>query len=115
MFIGPTLFFLNGSGAVEMQLTPALPSWLFEDEDSENDPSFDSEGNHIVQFTLLGSISVTYHNPGGKNRYGEHPVSYSITKTDGQEISINGPTIPTETALLIRRMTEVASIDAYFA
>jgi hypothetical protein len=115
MFIGPTLFFLNESGKLEMQLTPALPSWLFEDEASDNDPSFDSDGNHIVEFTLLGSIPVTYHNPGGKNRYGEHPTSYSITKTNGQEIAINGPTVPTETALLIRRMTEVASIDAYFA
>lgn len=115
MFIGPKLFYLNSTGQVEMQLTPALPSWLFEDEASDNDPYFDEDGNHIVEFKLLGQIPVTYHNPGGVNRYGEHPASYSITKTDGQEIAITGPTIPTETALLIRRMTDVESIDAYFA
>jgi hypothetical protein len=114
MFIGPKLFFFNDNEEVEMQLTPALPSWLFEDEESDNDPTFDDEGNHIVMFKLFASIPVTYHNPGGKNLYGKNPVSYKVTMTDGEIVSVDGPTIPTETALEIRRMSNVASIDAYF-
>lgn len=98
-----------------MQLSPALPSWLFEDEASESDPTFDDEGNHVVMFKLFGSIPVTYHNPGGVNRYGENPVRYVVTKSSGSPVEIEGPVIPTKTAMEIRRMTKVESIDAYFS
>ena len=114
MFIGPKLFFLDDKDELGMQLTPALPSWLFEDDQSDNDPTFDDQGNHVVQFKLFGAIDVVYHNPGGVNRYGEHPKSYVITKTDGQEITVNGPTVPSATASLIRRASSVESVDAYF-
>lgn len=114
MFIGPELFYVNESGDLEMQLTPALPSWLFEDEASDNDPTFDEDGNHVVEFKLFGTIVVTYHNPGGVNRYGENPKRYIVVMEEGQEIQIDGPTIPSETAEAIRRMTGVASVDAFF-
>ena len=114
MFIGPTLFSVDKHGELQMELTPALPSWLFEDETSGNDPSFDDAGNHIVKFKLFASILVTYHNPGGVNRFGESPKSYTVTMKDGSVIDIDGPTIPSKTASTIRRMKGVASIDAYF-
>lgn len=114
MFIGPKLFFLDDKDELGMQLTPALPSWLFEDEESDNDPTFDDKGNHVVQFKLFGAITVVYHNPGGVDRFGVHPTSYVITKSDGQEITVNGPTIPAATAQLVRRASSVVSIDAYF-
>jgi hypothetical protein len=116
MFIGPELFFMNKNGDVEMQLTPAIPTWLFEDEESDGFPSFDEAGNHIVTFKLFGTIPVTYHNPGGKTLRGENPKSYIVdfTHGHGESVSVDGPTIPTTTALKIRRVTGVKSIDAYF-
>lgn len=114
MFIGPKLFFLNDKKEVEMQFVPALPSWLFEDESVENDPTFDDDGNHVVSFKLFASIMVTYHNPGAQNLYGVPPKSYSITMKDGSVETVDGPIIPNALALKIRRMTTVHSIDAYF-
>jgi hypothetical protein len=114
MFIGPAPFFLNDKGKLEMQLTPALPSWLFEDPDSDGEPKFDDDGNHIVTFKLFAKILVIYHNPGGKDIHGKAPSSYKVTMTDGSVIKVDGPSIPTKTALAIRRVTSVKSIDAYF-
>lgn len=114
MFIGPTPFFLNKKGDVVMQLVPALPSWLFEDEEADSAPMFDEEGNHVVRFKLFASIIVTYHNPGGKNLYGVSPKSYNVTFANGQSVSTVGPTISTKTAIAIRKVTGVKAIDAYF-
>jgi hypothetical protein len=114
MFIGPELFFVNHHGELEMQLQPALPSWLFEDEASDNDPTYDADGSHLVVFKLFGTIPVTYHNPGGVNRYGENPSKYVVVLKDGTDVTVDGPTIPSETAIAVRRMNTVATIDAYF-
>jgi hypothetical protein len=115
MFIGSKPFFLNKSGDVEMQLTPAIPSWLFEDESGDsNDPTLDEDGNHVVSFKLFASIPVTYHNPGGRTLYGTHPKAYKVTLTNGETKHIKGSTIPTDIAIAIRRMSSVESIDAYF-
>jgi hypothetical protein len=114
MFIGPDLFTKDKHGDVVMQLVPALPSWLFEDEESDKDPTFDEDGSHIVTFKLFGAIPVTYHNPGGKNLFGESPKSYNITFKHGKPLSVDGPTIPSKAALEIRRVSGVKSIDVYF-
>ena len=114
MFIGPKPFFLNANNELEMQLVPALPSWLFEDESSDSEPKFDEDGNHIVTFKLFASIPVTYHNPGGRDLFGESPKKYKVTMIDGTSIDVDGPTIQTEEALAIRRVKQVESIDAYF-
>ncbi|GKY94058.1 hypothetical protein MPSEU_000372400 [Mayamaea pseudoterrestris] len=115
MFIGPKPFTMNKSGDVEMQLTPALPSWLFEDNDPDSsDPTFDEDGSHVVSYKLFASIIVTYHNPGGKTLYGTHPKLYRVTYTNGDTDRIDGKTIPTKTAIAIRQISTVKSIDAYF-
>lgn len=114
MFLGPKLFFLNHKDEPEMQLVPALPSWLFEDEKSDTDAKFDEDGNHVVSFKLFSSILVTYHNPGAQNLYGVSPKRYTVTMKDGSVVDVDGPTIPTKTAKTIRRVSTVESIDAYF-
>ena len=114
MFIGPELFSLDDSGKLQMQLTPALPSWLFDDPDSGTDPTFDDEGNHIVKFKLFGAILVTYHNPGAQDLYGVSPKSYKVTFKDGTSSTFDDSTIPSKTAEQIRRVKTVASIDGYF-
>jgi hypothetical protein len=112
MFIGPDPFFLNKDGDVEMQLVPALPSWLFEDDGAEG--TRDDDGNLIVSFKLFASILVTYHNPDGGDLFGVSPKKYVITMKDGSKERIHGPTIPTSTAKTIRKVSQVESIDAYF-
>jgi len=114
MFLGSKLFYLNDNGDVEMQLVPVLPSWLFEDEASESDAQLDEDGNHIISFKLFKKILVTYHNPGAKDIFDVPPKKYEIEMTDGTVTIIDGPVIPTDLALAIRRMSSVKSIDAYF-
>lgn len=114
MFIGSELFYLNDEDEVEMQLVPALPSWLFEDETVDNDPTFDEDGNHVISFKLFASIKVTYHNPGAKDLFGVPPKSYKVTMVDGSTEKVKDSFIPTKLAKAIRRMTTVDSIDVYF-
>lgn len=116
MFLGPNIFFLNHKGEVEFQLVPALPSWLFVDDEgaTSGSPILDEDGQYTVSFKLFGQIPVTYHNPDGSNLYGVAPNSYLITTKDGTPTTIKGATVPTELALKIRRTTTVASIHAYF-
>jgi hypothetical protein len=114
MFLGSDPFFLNEKGDLQMQLMPALPSWLFEDSTADNAPTFDTDGNHVVTFKLFGAIPVTYHNKGGKTLYGVPPKSYDVTFANSTVASFDGRAIGSETAHLIRRVSRVASIDAYF-
>lgn len=114
MFYGPNMFYLNEQDELEFQLTPALPSWLFLDEDGQGDALMDEDGQYIVSFKLFGVILVTYHNPDGSNLYGVAPGAYTIAMKDGSVLTIENGHVSTDLALKIRRTTEIASIDAYF-
>jgi hypothetical protein len=114
MFIGPRLFYMNDSDKLVMEFTPALPSWLFQDEDNKDKAKHDDDGNLIVSFKLFASIDVIYHNPSGGDLFGVSPKKYKITMTDGSVVDVDGPVIPTESAIEIRKMKGVKSIDAYF-
>jgi len=112
MFVGPEPFYVGEDGEVKMQLVPALPMWLFEDEDSES--TVDDDGNATVNFKLFASISVTYHNSLNDNLYRVLPKSYEIKFDDGSVENVSGAEIPTNLATKIRKLVGVASIDAYF-
>lgn len=114
MFYGPNMFYLNEQDELEFQLTPALPSWLFLDEDGQGDALMDEDGQYIVSFKLFGVILVTYHNPDGSNLYGVAPGAYTIAMKDGSVLTIENGHVSTDLAVKIRRTTEIASIDAYF-
>jgi len=114
MFYGPKMFYLNEEDEVEFQLVPAIPAWLFDDEESNGDALRDDDGQYIVSFKLFGKIPVTYHNPDASNIYGVPPKKYTIVMNDGSVNTFEDVYVPTEFALKIRRVTEVASIDAYF-
>mmetsp|Transcript_19121 Transcript_19121/g.31682 ORF Transcript_19121/g.31682 Transcript_19121/m.31682 type:complete len:1223 (-) Transcript_19121:156-3824(-) len=112
MFLGPEPFFLNDSGDVEMKLVVALPEWLFEDE--ENAGTRDDDDNLTINFMLFGKIPVTYHKSVDGDLFGVNAKGYLIKMKDGSAVHVDGPSIPTDTAIAIRRVRSVESIDAYF-
>ncbi len=114
MFIGPNPFVMNDDGAVEMQLIPALPLWLFEDEEADAVGTRDDDGNLVVSYKLFASIMVTYHNTLGTDLFEVEPKSYIVTMTDGSTVEVEGSKIPTETAIQIRKLLGVETIDVYF-
>jgi hypothetical protein len=114
MFIGPNPFILNDEGEVEMQLIPALPIWLFEDLESGAEGKRDEDGNLVVSYKLFASIMVTYHNTLETDLFDVEPTSYVVTMTDGSTVEVEGSTIPTETAIQIRKLLGVETIDVYF-
>ncbi|SDY04365.1 hypothetical protein SAMN05421736_101216 [Evansella caseinilytica] len=96
--------FLLINGELACQLSPTLPSWLF-----------DEHGK--VSFTFLGSCNITYENESGKNTYGENgvsPVEYVLTYQDKATIPIHDRVIPKDHAMAIRN-GEVASIHVKLA
>jgi hypothetical protein len=114
MFIGPNPYILNDDGEVEMQLVPALPIWLFEDKESGAKGKRDDDGNLVVSYKLFASIMVTYHNTLETDLFDVMPKSYVVTMTDGTTVEVEGSTIPTETAIQIRKLLGVETIDVYF-
>lgn len=114
MFIGSNPFFLNNDGNVEMQLIPALPLWLFEDLEAGAEGKRDDDGNLIVSYKLFASIMVTYHNTLGTDLFDVAPKSYVVTMTDGSTVEVEGASIPTDTAIQIRKLLGVESIDVYY-
>ena len=114
MFIGPNPFVLNDNGDVEMQLIPALPLWLFKDDESGDEGRRDNDGNLVVSYKLFASIMVTYHNTLDTDLFDVEPKSYIVTMTDGSIVEVDGSKIPTETAIQIRKLLGVETIDVWF-
>jgi len=114
MFIGPNPYIMNDDGDVEMQLVPALPIWLFEDLESGSEGTRDDDGNLVVSFKLFASIMVTYHNTLGTDLFDVLPTKYIVTMEDGSTVEVEGSNVPTETAVQIRKLLGVESIDVYF-
>jgi hypothetical protein len=66
-------------------------------------------------FKLFGAIPVTYHVPALSRIFRRKVLraTPSLSK-HGKPVNVDGPTIPSETALSIRRVSGIKSIDAYF-
>jgi len=117
IFIGKDPYFIDQSdGSLKMHLKPAIPLWMFQDDDDENaaDPTYDEDGYLTVSFKLFAHIPVTYHNSKGTNLFDVLPNKYKVTKTDGVVHNVQGSVIPTDLAVDIRKLYSVQSIDAYF-
>lgn len=116
IFIGATPYYLDDNGSLKMSLKPAIPSWMFKDDEDPNaaDPTYDEDGNLTVKFKLFASILVTYHNSKGSDLFDVAPNGYKITMKDGSTEDVDGPEIDAELAIKIRKMYDVDSIDAYF-
>ena len=110
MMIGPSPFFINEeTGLVEMQLVPALPSWLL-----RNDASPGENLPYSINFKLFTSINVVYYTFEPRDLFGVSPQKYEIGLRDGSRIIVKGPTIPNDLATNIRRVVFVDYIHAYF-
>lgn len=108
MFIGPQPFFLDNDGLLNFQLVPALPAWMFSDN---------NDGTRIVSFQLFGSIHVTYHASSGstENLFRVKPHHYRVGLRDGSVHDIHASCIEdVQLVEKIRRMFFVSSIDVYF-
>lgn len=100
MFTGGRPFRVE-NGELVLELKPALPGWLF-----------DEEGK--VSFKFLGRIRVIYHNPGRKDTW---KLDLGKAKTvlhlrDGSGVEIEGSAIRGEKARMVRE-GEVEAIDVY--
>ena len=97
MFVGDGGFCLR-NGALAFRFAPKLRHDLF-DENGE------------AAFTLCGGCRVTYHNPTGRDTYGEdaaRPVRIAVPGG-----SFEGDTLPEEESLRIREHA-LMQIDVYF-
>lgn len=107
MMIGPNPFSRGRNGALQFQLLPALPRWLFNDND-------DGQSSWL-SFKLFGAIDVTYHHRrGAENLFRTPPTRYVVGFRDGQTVNADGPFVKTEEADKIRRVVFVTTIDVYF-
>ena len=115
IFIGSNPYFLNDDGDVVFTLRPAIPAWMFQDDDpNAADPTYDEDGILTVSFKLFAHIPVTYHNSHGGDLFDVTPNSYTITLSDDTVHKIEGAVVPTDLAVTIRKIWGVKSIDAYF-
>lgn len=125
MMIGPSPFSLDGdTKQLQMRLAPTLPMAFFDGTVGTNNPDLIrqrrdekiEEGAPVptISFKLFSSIIVTYHNPEMRDLLGEPPKRYEVGLRDGSREEIDGPTIPSDLAVKIRRVVFVDTIDAYF-
>lgn len=89
--------FQVSDGQLICSLHPALPAWMFDEQDQ-------------VRFNFLGSIPVTYHNPGREDTWKLVPQGYKIETLDGETIQLTGAEIPSPQAERIRNQ-QVKSIE----
>ncbi|KAL7574965.1 hypothetical protein ACA910_010784 [Epithemia clementina (nom. ined.)] len=108
MMLGPNTFSVDSTtGALRMQLLPALPRWLFDDTIYP--------GESVISFKLFGAIEVRYfHRRGNEDLFRVPATRYEIGFRDGQVMNVEGAFIPPPLSQKIRRVVFVSSIDVFF-
>ncbi|MFH1753760.1 MAG: hypothetical protein ABH875_06215, partial [Candidatus Omnitrophota bacterium] len=112
MTLGENPFRLNEKGSLIAAFEPAIPQWLFTDQESRCRFHFGRNDARVVTipkdsfaFAFLGKALVTYHNPKRKNTYGKNGVKpeWVILKSAGKrDIEISGGVIPSKYARSLR-------------
>lgn len=101
MMSGPQPFGLE-NGALSLRFAPTLPGWLFRQDGT-------------LTFSFLGCTKVTYHNPGGRDTFGDNaarPTKSRLTAIDGSTVDIAGERIEEPWASATRKR-KVAKIDVF--
>uniref|UniRef100_A0A7S2MC55 Uncharacterized protein n=1 Tax=Octactis speculum TaxID=3111310 RepID=A0A7S2MC55_9STRA len=99
MMAGPKPFKFDES-VLTLELKPALVSWLF-----------DETGD--LQFTFIGSVEVTYHNPSKLDTWSSQVSKTLLTDKGGDILEISGGVIPAPYASDVRSLKYV-SIEMFF-
>ncbi|MEE8359512.1 MAG: hypothetical protein V3S04_01135 [Candidatus Omnitrophota bacterium] len=112
MTLGKNPFRLDEKRRLIATFEPALPEWLFTEQESKCPFSFGKDASRTITipknsfaFAFLGKILVTYHNPKRKNTYGKNSVKpeWIILKSNGKrDIEISGGVVPHKYARLMR-------------
>lgn len=116
MAMGPKPFQLDEDGDLTCALKPALPEWLFTQEDASLTLAGYDEAFHLPQdsfsFMFLSRTLVTYHNPKRKATYGPQgvtPHEWRLTLKNGKVETFSGSQLPGEMAQKVRnrRVTRI--------
>ncbi len=101
MTAGPQPFRLRGD-ALELELHPALPGWLFKEDGT-------------FSFRFLGTCDITYHNPAKQDTFaaGVSPKRFELHPRSGDPILLEGDVLPSPYAAMLRE-GEINSVDIYF-
>lgn len=119
MTIGPQPFVVNDEGELTFRLEPALPSWLFTEEEQELTLKTDTEDKrisippHTFSFMFLSDILVTYTNDKKQHTYGGNgvkPVQWTLTDLKGEIHSANGAVLGNPYVQMIRNR-EIVRIE----
>ncbi|NQV14311.1 hypothetical protein HQ531_02550 [bacterium] len=111
MVLGSRPFFTNQAGELQFRLQPAIPAWLFTEQERllslTRDASIQkiSLPSNSFSFMFLGEILVTYHNPTRQDTFGENsvtPVEWKLTDLDGNIQKTTAATLDTDSANRIR-------------
>ena len=98
MMYGRNPFFIDEEGELALELTPALPSWLFDDESK-------------VTFRFMGHVDVTYYNYAGIDTWDATSRAYTLVFTDGSKITLGGGHISAPYAEQVRSLSDVKAIE----
>lgn len=93
--------FVYHNNQLYLRFRPALPAWLFDCQDQ-------------IRFNFLGSVPVTYHNPGRVDSWNLSPKKVTLHLPDGQSVECDPPQIPPPYTTKIRNK-EVKSIDVFLS
>jgi len=93
MAAGEKPFYLNERGELALQFKPALPGWLFTEEENS------------FAFCFLGNTPVVYHNPLRGNTFGKDGVAVEKIDlwTEGRKVSVSGGELAGELAENVRK------------
>ncbi len=122
MCAGERPFRVNAAGALEAELCPSLPAWLFTTKASKLELTDRDEKPFTVRvpagafaFVLLGGTVVTYVQTGGaRDTFGPNAariVSLRLVYLNGTEVELSRPTIPEPYATALRN-GEIRTIEA---
>lgn len=100
MVAGPSPFAVTKDDKLTLNLTPILPSWLF-------------TAKGTVEFTFLGEVPVTYHNPSMGNTWDMSVKSVKVTMPDGSAKEFSDEDVDEKTAVAVRDK-KVQKVDVYY-
>ena len=85
MFVGENPFHISTTGDLELILAPALPGWLFKNEDN----------TYKVTFQFLNRVTVTYYNSHRRDTWSplarvSHIVAHTGTENNNSIIRVHG-------------------------